>query len=285
MAKYLCTSLKSERLALLRVGWLVSLEVWRYPGSLQHVGPRCLNKTSLSFPSTDPRQIPRHPTAYSKLPSRARILLPARGTQARPGQVPGERAPSYLRGSEQRDATGTRCALPRRVASLGRGQSCSPGGGGAWPFLVRGGVAAVREVTGPQGWLLSLAPCARVQLSSPGSCANPEPQPSGTAAAAPAGQPLHPPIRGPIMCQGSIWPWRGPLPRLQVWTWIEPVVASTQVATSLYDAGLLLVVKASFGGGTFSNHSSSPSPRGALQDEQQRAISNFYIISYRSISS
>lgn len=147
-----------ERLALLRVGWLVSLEVWRYPGSLQHVGPRCLNKTSLSFPSTDPRQIPRHPTAYSKLPSRARILLPARGTQARPGQVPGERAPSYLHGSEQRDATGTRCALPRRVASLGRGQSCSPGGGGAWPFLVQGGVAAVREVTGRRAGCCHLRP-------------------------------------------------------------------------------------------------------------------------------
>ncbi|KAM9700922.1 solute carrier family 46 member 2 isoform 1-T1 [Dama dama] len=80
------------------------------------------------------------------------------------------------------------------------------------------------------------------------------------------------------MGQGSICPWSGPLRRLQVWTWIEPVVASTQVAASLYDAGLLLVVKASFGVGTFSNHSSSPSPRGALEDQQQRAISNFYII-------
>ena len=80
------------------------------------------------------------------------------------------------------------------------------------------------------------------------------------------------------MCQGSICPWRGPLPLLHVRTWIEPVVASTQVATSLYDAGLLLVVKASFGVGPSSNHSSSPSPRGALEDEQQRAISNFYIV-------
>ena len=80
------------------------------------------------------------------------------------------------------------------------------------------------------------------------------------------------------MGQGSICPWSGPLPRLQVWTWIEPVVASTQVAASLYDAGLLLVVKASFGVGTFSNQSSSPSPRGALEDQQQRSISNFYII-------
>lgn len=64
------------------------------------------------------------------------------------------------------------------------------------------------------------------------------------------------------MGPGAICPWRGPLPRLQVWTWIEPVVASNQVATSLYDAGLLLVVKASFGVGAFSNHSASPSPRG-----------------------
>ncbi|ELW70590.1 thymic stromal cotransporter homolog [Tupaia chinensis] len=73
-------------------------------------------------------------------------------------------------------------------------------------------------------------------------------------------------------------PWRGRLPRFQVRTWIEPVVASTQVAASLYDAGLLLVVKASFGAGGPSNHSANPSPRGALEDEQQKAISNFYII-------
>ncbi|KAI5138392.1 thymic stromal cotransporter homolog [Manis pentadactyla] len=73
-------------------------------------------------------------------------------------------------------------------------------------------------------------------------------------------------------------PRSGPLPSLQVRTWIEPVVASTQVAASLYDAGLLLVVKASFGAEAFSNHSASPSPRGPLEDQQQRAISNFYII-------
>ncbi|XP_031533278.1 solute carrier family 46 member 2 isoform X1 [Vicugna pacos] len=79
------------------------------------------------------------------------------------------------------------------------------------------------------------------------------------------------------MGPGTICPWRGPLP-CQVWTWIEPVVASTQVATSLYDAGLLLVVKASFGVEAFSNHSASLSPRGAQEDQQQKAISNFYII-------
>ncbi|XP_025744193.1 solute carrier family 46 member 2 [Callorhinus ursinus] len=73
-------------------------------------------------------------------------------------------------------------------------------------------------------------------------------------------------------------PRRGLLSRLRVRTWIEPVVASTQVAASLYEAGLLLVVKASFGAGASSNHSASPSPRGALEDEQQRAISNFYIV-------
>lgn len=73
-------------------------------------------------------------------------------------------------------------------------------------------------------------------------------------------------------------PRSGPLPSLQVRTWIEPVVASTQVAASLYDAGLLLVVKASFGAEAFSNHSASPSPGGPLEDQQQRAISNFYII-------
>ncbi|XP_039722839.1 solute carrier family 46 member 2 isoform X1 [Pteropus medius] len=76
----------------------------------------------------------------------------------------------------------------------------------------------------------------------------------------------------------TIYPCRGPLPCLQVRTWIEPVVASTQVAGSLYDAGLLLVVKASFGAGASSNHSASPSPRGTQEDQQQKAISNFYII-------
>ncbi|KAI5759862.1 SLC46A2 [Gulo gulo luscus] len=73
-------------------------------------------------------------------------------------------------------------------------------------------------------------------------------------------------------------PGRGLLSGLQVRTWIEPVVASTQVAASLYEAGLLLVVKASFGAGASSNHSTSPSPRDALEDQQQRAISNFYIV-------
>lgn len=80
------------------------------------------------------------------------------------------------------------------------------------------------------------------------------------------------------MGPGTTCPCRGPLSRSQVSTWIEPVVASTQMAASLYDAGLLLVVKASFGGEILSNHSASPSTPGALENQQQRAISNFYII-------
>ncbi|XP_054440488.1 solute carrier family 46 member 2 [Pteronotus mesoamericanus] len=68
----------------------------------------------------------------------------------------------------------------------------------------------------------------------------------------------------------------GHLARLQVRTWVEPVVASTQVASSLYDAGLLLVLKDSFA--ATSNHSATPSPGDAQEDQQQKAISNFYII-------
>ncbi|KAM8803700.1 solute carrier family 46 member 2 [Rhynchonycteris naso] len=74
--------------------------------------------------------------------------------------------------------------------------------------------------------------------------------------------------------EATCCPCRG----LQVRTWIEPVVASTQIASSLYDAGLLLVLKESFGARASSNHSITPSPRGALEDEQQKAISDFYII-------
>ncbi|XP_076998252.1 solute carrier family 46 member 2 [Tamandua tetradactyla] len=73
-------------------------------------------------------------------------------------------------------------------------------------------------------------------------------------------------------------PRRVPLLRLRVRTWIEPVVASAHVASSLYDAGLLLVVKASYPPGGSSNHSATPSPRDAAEDQQQRAISNFYVV-------
>ncbi|XP_075415143.1 solute carrier family 46 member 2 [Tenrec ecaudatus] len=80
------------------------------------------------------------------------------------------------------------------------------------------------------------------------------------------------------MSPESPCPMMGHLRRPQVRTWIEPVVASTQVAASLYDTGLLLVVKAHYGAGGWANHSASPSPRGTAEDAQQRAISNFYII-------
>uniref|UniRef100_A0A8C5NZP4 Solute carrier family 46, member 2 n=1 Tax=Jaculus jaculus TaxID=51337 RepID=A0A8C5NZP4_JACJA len=73
-------------------------------------------------------------------------------------------------------------------------------------------------------------------------------------------------------------PWKGHSPSFQARTWIEPVVASTQVASALYEAGLLLVLKASFHAGGSSNHSSSLLTRGAPEDQQQKAISNFYII-------
>ncbi|XP_031232636.1 thymic stromal cotransporter homolog [Mastomys coucha] len=74
--------------------------------------------------------------------------------------------------------------------------------------------------------------------------------------------------------------WSGRFSGFRVRTWIEPVVASTQVAGSLYDAGLLLVVKESFAseaGGT-SNYSVNQSLGGHQEDQQQKAISNFYII-------
>ncbi|XP_004711088.1 thymic stromal cotransporter homolog isoform X2 [Echinops telfairi] len=80
------------------------------------------------------------------------------------------------------------------------------------------------------------------------------------------------------MSPESCCPRMGRLRRLQARTWVEPVVASTQVAASLYDTGLLLVVKAHFGAGGWANHSASPSPRGPAEDAQQRAISNFYIV-------
>lgn len=58
------------------------------------------------------------------------------------------------------------------------------------------------------------------------------------------------------------------------------MVASTQVAGSLYDAGLLLVVKESFkseAGGS-SNYSANQSLVEYQEDQQQKAISNFNII-------
>lgn len=82
------------------------------------------------------------------------------------------------------------------------------------------------------------------------------------------------------MGAGVTCPWGSRLSGFQVRTWIEPVVASTQVASSLYDAGLLLVVKESFatGAGGSSNNSANHTLRGHQENQQQKAISNFYII-------
>ncbi|XP_077201442.1 solute carrier family 46 member 2 [Paroedura picta] len=54
-------------------------------------------------------------------------------------------------------------------------------------------------------------------------------------------------------------------------TWIEPVVAVAQLASSFYDTGLLLVVK------NYYNHTNASSAN-ASEGAQQKAISNFYII-------
>uniref|UniRef100_A0A8D0GXC8 Solute carrier family 46 member 2 n=1 Tax=Sphenodon punctatus TaxID=8508 RepID=A0A8D0GXC8_SPHPU len=57
-------------------------------------------------------------------------------------------------------------------------------------------------------------------------------------------------------------------------TWVEPVVATAQVASSFFDTGLLLVVK-NYYNQTGSNASSSEH---FSEDAQQKAVSNFYII-------
>lgn len=54
-------------------------------------------------------------------------------------------------------------------------------------------------------------------------------------------------------------------------SWIEPVVAAAQLASSFYDTGLLLVVK------NYYNHTNASSVN-AGEGAQQKAISNFYII-------
>ncbi|NXE24695.1 TSCOT protein, partial [Ardeotis kori] len=54
--------------------------------------------------------------------------------------------------------------------------------------------------------------------------------------------------------------------------WIEPVVAGSQVASAFYDTALLLVVK------NYYNQTNTTAPSHALEDAQQKAISNFYII-------
>ncbi|NXQ96335.1 TSCOT protein, partial [Sagittarius serpentarius] len=55
-------------------------------------------------------------------------------------------------------------------------------------------------------------------------------------------------------------------------TWIEPVVAGSQVASAFYDTALLLVVK------NYYNQTNTTTPSHALEDAQQKAVSNFYII-------
>ncbi|XP_063143396.1 solute carrier family 46 member 2 isoform X1 [Rattus norvegicus] len=82
------------------------------------------------------------------------------------------------------------------------------------------------------------------------------------------------------MGPGFTCPWSGSLSGFRVRTWIEPVVASTQVAGSLYDTGLLLVLKESFASDArdSSNYSANQSLGERQEDQQQKAISNFYII-------
>ncbi|XP_069736408.1 solute carrier family 46 member 2 isoform X1 [Phaenicophaeus curvirostris] len=55
-------------------------------------------------------------------------------------------------------------------------------------------------------------------------------------------------------------------------TWIEPVVACSQVASAFYDTALLLVVK------NYYNQTNASASSHALEDAQQKAVSNFYII-------
>ncbi|NWH70038.1 TSCOT protein, partial [Piaya cayana] len=55
-------------------------------------------------------------------------------------------------------------------------------------------------------------------------------------------------------------------------TWIEPVVAGSQVASAFYDTALLLVVK------NYYNQTNASASSHALEDAQQKAVSNFYII-------
>uniref|UniRef100_A0A8C8RLP9 Solute carrier family 46 member 2 n=1 Tax=Pelusios castaneus TaxID=367368 RepID=A0A8C8RLP9_9SAUR len=57
---------------------------------------------------------------------------------------------------------------------------------------------------------------------------------------------------------------------MRVRTWLEPVVAGAQVASSFYDTGLLLVVKNYYNQTNATGH--------VFEDELQKAISNFYII-------
>ncbi|XP_010208856.1 solute carrier family 46 member 2 [Colius striatus] len=55
-------------------------------------------------------------------------------------------------------------------------------------------------------------------------------------------------------------------------TWVEPVVAGSQVASAFCDTALLLVVK------DYYNQTNVTAPSHVLEDAQQKAVSNFYII-------
>lgn len=170
------------------------------------------------------------------------------------------------RGAESGGAL-PRARLPERPPALfrrrGRERGAALKGQEEWPCpgVTRAGSAAVTRAPRP-GSASRAHPGARRTFALAQSPA-PEPRPASPAGPSPRA----------LMGPEATCPWS---PRVR--TWIEPVVASTQVAASLYDAGLLLVVKASFGAEASSNHSASPSPRDALEDEQQRAISNFYIV-------
>ncbi|XP_009077463.1 PREDICTED: thymic stromal cotransporter homolog [Acanthisitta chloris] len=59
---------------------------------------------------------------------------------------------------------------------------------------------------------------------------------------------------------------------MAVRTWIEPVVAGSQVASAFYDTALLLVVK------NYYNQTNATTPFHVLEEAQQKAVSNFYII-------
>uniref|UniRef100_A0A8C4VQI7 Solute carrier family 46 member 2 n=1 Tax=Gopherus evgoodei TaxID=1825980 RepID=A0A8C4VQI7_9SAUR len=74
------------------------------------------------------------------------------------------------------------------------------------------------------------------------------------------------------MLHGAACGWRGGAARMAARTWIEPVVAGAQVASSFYDTGLLLVVK------NYYNRTNSTAPAHLLEDQQQKAVSDFYII-------
>ncbi|NXU59083.1 TSCOT protein, partial [Turnix velox] len=61
-------------------------------------------------------------------------------------------------------------------------------------------------------------------------------------------------------------------------TWIEPVVAGSQVASAFYDTALLLVVRNYYNYTNSYNQTNYTATSQAIEDAQQKAVSNFYII-------